>query len=346
MAYDFPNSPSTGDQFVAPIGVLYVYDGVAWTTRGDTLTNNPFQNTFRYRTIYTRGYVSCGYQNSTPWRNVNRTIHVTDTTTNLGDIMDYTCSYVNGSWSDYNHYVYGNGSQAVGGFSTYTSSINMSTETNRSNSSAWHTTYSRGDTAVLLNANLTMAYVASGGTSYTDKHNMVTDTMYNTEHAIVLNGPAGGGPATGFFGATKGWVSTGATANLTFSTETWTSGGFSAPGNDGHGKSLSSKHGIGYVKLGSYASSTTLRKYNDTTGANISDTYSPDVSGEENFQVGQNWGYCLGNYNGAQNNNTYRVNYFTDAVTALGSTAQPKGHGGMSSGCCGSASAFLLGGPV
>ena len=348
MAYDFPNSPSTGDQYVSPMGVLYVYDGSSWTANPSAITPNPFYNTFKYRTIYTRGYVSCGYQGGSPWRNSNRTIHATDTTTNLGDVFDYNSSYINGGWSDYNHYVYGNGSNAVGGSSTYTSSISMVTETNRSHSSNWDTKYNRGDTAVLMNSSLSAAYITGSSTSYTDKHSFATDTVYSSTYAVSIGNGYTGGALTGLFGETKGWISWGASLALTFATETWGSlNSMPIGSNDGHGKSLSSKHGWGYIKVGSYASTSQIYKNNLETGANITTgLYSPDTSGEENFEVGQNWGYCLGNYNGNQNNNTYRVNYLTDVITALGSTAQPKGHGGMSSGCCGSASAFLLGGPV
>lgn len=346
MAFDFPSSPSAGTQYVAPTGIMYLYDGSAWTSSGSAVSPNPFYNSFKYRTIYTRGYASCGYKNSSPWRNCNRTIHATDTTTNLGDLFDYAASYINGGWSDYNHYVYGNGSGAVGGSSTYTSSMSMVTETNRSHSSSWDTTSSRGDTAVFINPTNTIGYITAGGSQNTDKHNYVTDTMYSSGVAAALANPNVAGAATGMFGEFKGWATNGSVCNLTFSTETWASGGMSVGANDGHSKCLSSKHGFGYIKVGSYASTSQMYKNNDVTGSNLTTSvYSPDVSGEENYQVGQNWGYCVGNYNGNQNNNTYKVNYLTDAVTALGSAAQPKGHDGMSSGCCGSASAFLIGGP-
>src|SRR5262252_7012434 len=33
-ALDFPNAPTNGQQYSAPNGVIYTYDGVAWTTSG------------------------------------------------------------------------------------------------------------------------------------------------------------------------------------------------------------------------------------------------------------------------------------------------------------------------
>ena len=68
------------------------------------------------------------------------------------------------------------------------------------------------------------------------------------------------------------------------------------------------------------------------------------ITGEENYQTGQEHGYCIGHYNGVQNNNTYKVVHATDTFTTLGSTAQPKGHDGISSASCASASAYILGG--
>ena len=40
---------------------------------------------FLYRTIIVQGYMLGGYKDSSPWKNVNLTIHATDTTTNLND---------------------------------------------------------------------------------------------------------------------------------------------------------------------------------------------------------------------------------------------------------------------
>ena len=62
--------------------------------------------------------------------------------------------------------------------------------------------------------------------------------------------------------------------------------------------------------------------------------------GEENFMTGMRKGYMLGNYNGSQNNNTFKCNYANDGITNLGGTSQPQGHAGMSSAHCSSASAI------
>ena len=341
MAFDFPSSPTTGQQYLTPNGLLYLYNGSSWNTLGIELSPNPFSNYFLYRVIYTRGYVTAGYKNSVPWKNSNRTVHATDITTNLGDIIDYPAAYIDGGYSDYNQYIYGD-SNAVGGNSTWTTSLSMLTETARSHNSNWDTKTTRGDPAILLNPGLTIAYITGGGSSATDKHNLVTEIMYNVGSAPAA--PYNYGTVACFFGETRGWISNGNTSYLTFSTEVYTAGGLTFA-TDGQGKALGSKRAIAYGKPGSYASTNAFHKFNDLTGVTISTNLTtPDTSGEENFEIGQNWGYCLGNYNGLQNNNTYKVNYLTDAITVMGADTQPKGHDGMSSGCNASAGSQIIGG--
>lgn len=345
MAYDFP-SASNGTQHVVS-GGLYIYANGSWNMSSESLgITNPYANNFKYRTIYTRGYVSAGYKGGSPWRNVNRTVHSTDVTTNLGDMLDYSASYIDGSFSDYYHYVYGM-SGSVGGSSTFTSSVNMSTEAARTHDSNWDTKTSRSDCAAMPNSNLSVTYITGGGSSATDKHNMITEIMYAAGTAPAnpySSGGTGGGLAS-IFGEFRGWIGTGSNgAYISWSTDTWTSASWVTDA-DGQPKGLSSKHGYGYCSSGSYGGSATYRKFNDYNGgSSIASVSRPDTCGEENHQVGQNHGYSLGSYNGNQTNNTQKINYLTDTSTAMGSDTQPKGHDGMSSGACGTAASTILGG--
>ena len=344
MAIDFPSSPTTGSLSLQTPG-LYVYDGSGWTQ--NTAANSPdifTTNPFLYRTIYTRGYVSNGYASSTPWQNVNRTVHTTDTTTNLGDMHNNTGSYLDGGWSEYYHYVY-NASGAVGGSSTNVSAMNMATESSRTHLNSWDLKVSRANNGALMNPSLSAAYITAGANATTDKHNYATETMYSLGNNCPTSGGTGGGVSR-FFGSTYGWVwASGSGGYLSWTTETWASGGLNIS-TDGQPKGLSTKLGWAYCATGSYGGAATYYKINDLTGSNISTSISrPEACGEENCQVGQYWGYTLGSYNGAaQTNNTTKVNYLTDVVTAMGSDTQPKGHAGMSSGATGSASALILGG--
>lgn len=348
MAYDFPSSPSTGTRYIAP-NRLYVYEGSAWSTRGNEITPNPFgANLFRYRTIYTRGYTSGGYKDGSPWRNVNRTVHSTDITTNLGDMLDYAASYKTGGFSDYYHYIYGE-TNSHNGSSNYTGSINMSTESNRTHSSSWDMTQSRQDAEALMNPNLSITYIVGGGSSITDKHNMITETMYVAGSAPDCFGAGGDNyGVTAIYGEFRGYVAwgyTGTSGYMLWSTEVWTSQSMSW-NTGGQPKGLSSKHGYGYGAEGGYAGTNYWRKYSDITGsAYASNVSRPETCGEENCQVGQDWGYTIGSYNGGgQTNNTTKLNYLTDTCTNMGSDTMPKGHDGMSSGCCGTASTPMIGG--
>ena len=345
----FPASPSAGTRYVNSNGRMYTYSGYSWASDGKNINPNPWNNTFLYRTIYTRGYMHCGYQSSTLWRNTNRTVHVTDTTVNLGDMMDYVANYIDGGFSDYNTYAF-NMSGAFQGSSVITSSMSMITETLRSRTSTWDLKTSRQNLKTLMSPGLTALYITGGGSATTDKFSTITDSMLaagsvGSSGVVGNSGYANG--LTGFFGQYKGIVACfGDSSSLDFSTETWTTGVLSAfTGNSGQPKGLSSKRGVGYCSTGGYEGSATFYKFNDTTGAQISTMARPENCGEENCQIGQDWGYTLGSYNGAaQTNNSTKTSYLTDSCVALGSDGQPKGHGGASSGCCATGSSTLLGG--
>lgn len=306
----------------------------------------PPGHTFRYRTIYTRGYMMAGYKDSSPWRNVNRTEHATDITTNLGDLLDRSGGYIDAGYSDYYAYCYNmSNSLNTGATSTWTSSISMSTESGRTHNSSWDLTSARYEVSALLNPNLTIAYLSGGGSYLTDKHNYVTETMYAAGTAPTNPGVGSATMSTSFFGEYRGWlIASSAACYFTYSNETWTNGGMSTS-SDGHSKMLGTKLGWGYGKSGGNTATTTITKWSDITGVNLGNPcITPSPSGEENFEVGQNWGYSLGNYNGAQNNEAYTIRYYNDTLMALGSASQPKGHDGASSGGCASASSQVLGG--
>jgi hypothetical protein len=345
----FPSSPSAGTRYIAPIGIAYFFDGYTWCSDGLSINPNPYNDAFKYRTIYTRGYVHCGYANGSPWRNTNRTLHMVDTTANLGDMMDNIASYIDGGFSDYNTYVF-NVSGSVGGTSATVSSMSMITETLRTYSNTRDLKTARADCKTLMNPGLTAIYITGGNSSSTDKLSTVTDTMLASGSAAA-NGQTGGGTSgglSGMWGKYKGLIgANSASAFLDWTTETWSAANWPlSTSTDGQPKGLSSKWGWGYNSDGSYAGTNTYYKINDTTGAQISSFSRPDNAGEENCQIGQDWGYTLGQYNGyaGQNNNTAKTYYTSDSSVALGAAGQPKGHGGMSSAASGTGSVTFLGG--
>lgn len=91
-------------------GAVLMSNGTSafWTYTLSPLGNLTNPNWATART-WTHGFTAGGYQNSSPWRNVNRAQHSNDSNTNIGDIMSDTAAYCNGSHGDYYMYVYGMG---------------------------------------------------------------------------------------------------------------------------------------------------------------------------------------------------------------------------------------------
>lgn len=344
MAYDFPTSPSSGQRVVVD-GRYYLWDGSSWTTKyADYTPNIVSNNTYKYRTIYTRGYVACGYKNSSPWRNINRTQHSTDTSTNLGDQIASAAAYCDGGFSDYYFYIWG----GAFGYSSDCRGFNMTTEVGRTNPGTWNiTSGSRYAMACLMNPGLTICYLAGGGNSGTNKFNMATEVMLASGSIATMPGSVYDHSSC-LYGETRGWYrDTYGTRYMLWSNEIWVSWGGSWAGSDGIVKALSTKDGFGYQKNGGNVATSTYWQLRDTDGAVLSTAAFNDpngANGEENHQSGQDKGYCLGQYNGAQNNLSFVVVHATNTPTVGGAAMQPKGHDGMSSGACASASAQVLGG--
>ena len=291
--------------------------------------------------IWTHGYVGGGYQNSSPWSNVNRTVHSTDTTTNLGDKLDRSGAYMSGSWSDIKHWFHSM-ENTYRGSSNYTSGFNMATEVGIAHLSQWDMTVSRGSMGsmqdhVFAGGN---SFLTGGGNARTDVFNLKTETMRTS--GFPNDYPDGGDdPTWGGHGRLKGWHKrSGTRKGLEWKTESWVTWEH-GPGGDGWKKCLPSMLGHLYCGTGNNNQNGNAR-IDDITGINVRNIDFGRM-GEENFQMGMRKGYCLGNYNGSQNNQTFKVNYINDGATYLGATTEPKGHGGMSSAHCASASAVTSG---
>lgn len=320
---------------------------------------------WRYRSIFTHGFLCGGYKGFNPWRSVNKTWHATDTTYYCGEQMDKPGAYVDGSWSDYNGYIWGTGETWTAA-TTYVSSINLHNGVMRQTSGALsrstaladysNTSQLGGQTGyggiqlannVSYNGGATRigsaGYRLGGGRTDIDKLNFDTEIMYT----ISATTGSGGQSTAGFGGETKAWIAMSGSVrhNLTWSTDaisTW------APGvdvsSDGQQKTLGTKWGHFYAGQGS---NTVIGMYKilestgtPTSGTNVTFNKLRNY-GEENFQMGQDWGYMLGQYDGQQNNHTVKHNYSTDSLTQMGNACMPKGHVGQSSGACHSAAASV-----
>jgi hypothetical protein len=324
------NAPiSLPEQSSSTSGAVLMSNGTSafWTYTLSPLGNLTNPNWATART-FTHGFVAGGYKDSSPWRNVNITTHSNDTSTNLGDLLSHAASYLDGGFGDYYAYSYGT-EDGYPGTTSRTSSFHMTTQTGRGTNSSWNMSVNRNDSATFQDYHHSGAkcYITGGGSARTDRHNLSTEVMSTS--GFPPDCGDGGDYAAAVHGRNRGWYKRSGTAqSFAWATESYSSWG-GAPGSDGWGKGLDTMKGWGYMKTGGNTV-TGIAKFNDDTGSNIS-SFNVENSGEENFEMGQEKGYCLGHYNGAQNNNTYKVNYNSDTYASLGSTAQPKGHAGMSS---------------
>lgn len=380
-------------------GTALFSDGLVtyWAYPGET-SHVPGSG-FRYRSIFTHGFLAGGYKGFNPWRSVNKTWHANDITYYCGEQLDRPAAYAEGTFSDYNGYVFGYGFQ-VG--SSHTSSINLHNGTARTrgrdqfgssgapygyggndspgasgSSSAGQDNpnagsgvnsgvpYGSTDPAGSPDADQDVRAMAGvggwematafyngwgipnqiGQSSYIgggtmgasvafQKLHHGTEVMYTTTSSGV-SGTAAAAP-----GETKGYFSfSGTRKYITYSSDAWTSF-TSSCGPDGVCKPMPTKWGFHY--WGSGANVTTPQiKLNESTSTDSTMADKVRAYGEENMEMGQDWGYMLGQYDNQQNNHTVKYGYSTDSQTTMGYASRPKGHIGQSSGQCFSAAATI-----
>ena len=287
-----------------------------------------FFTEFKYRQIINYAYVACGYKDASPWKNVHKTVSSTDQTTNLGTLMQYAAAYTSGACSLNIFYMWAT-YDGFPGNTTQTSATNMFTESAYSLTSAMNMIDARDDCATIFDEH-NKCWISGGGNASIDRFNFWTETMATS----TLGGGLSGFLASfsdqyyGFWGYESG------TQKFTYATETPVAS--TSYFVHSQQKGISSKMRKGYCgNEGSYNAGYNLRRWSFPTDTNIGNVAKPDGNcGEENFTMGQDWQYMLGNYNGAQNNNNWKWFYATDtgllAVAGLSPTAQA----GQSSGHC------------
>jgi hypothetical protein len=177
-------------------------------------------------------------------------------------------------------------------------------------------------------------YVTGGGSSVTNRLHFGTEIMYigADSGASANHGSAGHGELAIYC------IIGGSRRKMTFSSQTWAA--YTSGHTDGICKILSAKQGHLYGGTGANVTSGQY-KFTISSETSASMTNKLRAMGEENFQMGQNWGYCLGNYDDQQNNHTVKYTYSNDAQLVLGSAARPKGHTGQSSAAAFSAAASI-----
>ena len=152
-------------------------------------------------------------------------------------------------------------------------------------------------------------YHHGGGNLYTmGGNNSTVDRFAMNNHSrTAASSSANGAHYTASAqGRLRGWTSIDSNKEYyVFSTNTWSTWSGTVPGTDGWGKANSTYFGNFYMKNQGNCGQP-ICKHNDTTGSQIS-VYNVDNSGEENYQMGTYKGYCLGHYDGAQNNQSYKM---------------------------------------
>ena len=346
-----PSSPEVGSMYLeeSPSGSFVVtYTGSSnyddgWEPVG---TQNTDRTAFKYRQIINFSYLAGGYKSSSPWKNVHRTTNATDQTVHLGELMDYPASYTSGAcsksilfiWSTNTDNAWKSATQVQ---STHTTGVHMVNETAYANQSKWNLLNARDDCGTLFKET-EFAYVFGGSVATVEKFNLTNETMYTTYYP-------GGSPyvttttsitstlgASGFSDENYGYGYGSESGNKCFfatdiflTTTHW--------GVSGQQKGISSKVGKGYCgNEGTYNGGYNLRRWDLFTETNIGNVVKPDGnSGEENFTLGQDHQYMLGQYNGVQNNNSWKFFYATDSGIVNPAGLSPGVNGGTSSGHCG-----------
>jgi hypothetical protein len=342
--------------------------GAAFWSYPGVVEGTPQVGQWRYRTIYTHGYLACGYKGSNPWRSVNKTWHATEVTMYCGEQISFAQGYTNGVWSDHNAYIVaGSGDISTptailcsyslnngtvrtftsGTFQSGTAPYGYQGNDPKNEGILYGTLGSQGvggmalsvakiDPPATQDIQGQNGYISGGGDTSTQKLHFPSEVMYTTTAAPFI----GRGDAS--YGETKGWFHFAGVdyANLTFSNDSWASGGWGGWNRDFQGKMMGAKHGHFYSDQGS---NVTLpkAKVNQSSGATITTFNKIRAYGEANNQDGQDNGYVMGHFDGQQNNHTIRQSYSTDIEVTLGTAAQPKGHFGQSSGACSTGAATV-----
>jgi hypothetical protein len=246
-----------------------------------------------YRGSVVRGYTIGGYQNAVAYNTAYKTIHSTDTTTNLGAIMSFFNAYTAGASSGtfaYDFYAFTG--TVFNSSGNRINKLNMTTDANVSlatlmNNSKFATSVMRyrfihayvfGDTNpekfVYATETPTIA-----STTWENRNDAANDLTQNTAY----------GDDIGYF------AYAGSGKYLVFATESWNtwSPGFTI--GNGAWKNISTFNQSIYWKN----SATTFVKFNpgNFSATNTQTITSPSQQ-EENYHTGENKGYMVGMYNG------------------------------------------------
>lgn len=326
-----PSAPVAGQVYYnSTLNKLQMWDGTVWKDVGSG------GDAFKYRQIITTGYVMGGYKSGTPWKNVNRMVHATDVMTNLGDQIVYTASYSPAAPSKTTGWMFA----AANAHSVATANVvgfNFATETARAANAANYMAQARNDAGVAFKEH---DYVHILSNTTTDKFNFTTETSALSGLTIQADGTAGGVQAVCDENYAGLYADIGGVRTLHFAVDNVTADRVDtnpvAWGMHNQQKPINSKNRKGYAgNEGSYNGGYNYRVHDMVTA-----THEKTIArvmgniGEENYDMGQDHQYCMGHYDGAQNNRGHKWFYTTDSGYELGAGSLRTGVAGGSSGGC------------
>ena len=305
-------------------GNLEVYSGGTWESTVIA---------FAHRSIITNAYMQGGYKDGYAYSNINRVYAATDTTINLGDITERSHNYQWGACSNDYSYVFGAGN-AHAAASNYTIAFNMRTEIQASDIS--RTLAGTRHTFGGVFQEDRYAFISGGDNARIEEYNMFSKTLIGTISPTFASGAIWGMSHENigiFYGNGQ--------STFTFASRTISTRSGTAPGNHHQQKSVMSKYTYSYAgNEGEYAGGATYRKTNMYT--DITTTATPAIDkpwnacGEENYTLGQDWQYMLGQHDpSGQNTRSHKFTYATETGVQGGAGLEPKGHQGCSSGVTG-----------
>lgn len=277
------------------------------------------------RTVLTTGYLHGGYAASAVWNNTNRCVFATDTTTNLGDnSQEAAHNYQSAACNTRRAFTWGaSNSHCVAASNVICFDMRTEQPITSGYTRTWP--YAHINNGTLYQEEFTAWVTSSYGSTAIYEWNLTTETLGTQQ------GSCGGNWGTShenygiFYGGSN-------TFNFTFSTRTNVVRPGTAVSGDGYQHTMPFKNTMHYGGREGNPS-TNWRQTNMLTNTSTDGSLGakPNVSGEENHMMAQDWGYCLGFYNGTHVNTSYRMNYAVWAGYSTPSTTEPKGKVGTSS---------------
>ena len=287
---------------------------------------------WKFRQVINVAYTGGGYKDGSPWRQVHRTNCATHQTTNLGIQMDHPGSYISGACSDTTFFLWSTPSDNSHFTpSARTSAFHMYTETGKSHNSVFNTYSDRNDSGTSFKETF-LSFHGGGDRGGMEVFNLATEARQSNNGGSTNSG---GTTNSAFSDKDQGYHWSDGNG-FKVNHQTFAVSGSSHWSAHGQQKGMPTKIRLGYCgNEGSYSGGYNLRRWNLTNDSNTG-TFSKYRAncGEENFTLGQDWGYMIGNYDGAQNNGTWQQYYHTDTRTDH-SGLQPTANAGQSSGHCG-----------